>query len=344
MNKIFLIIGLLTSLYAFGAEDDDRVPPVRENHVKVSVVIPKKADMNIPIEVQGTTEAVAKHILNAPFEGILHTKVTNTQKVNKGAVIAIIQNQTLFNRVNRLSYDLTLYKEQLILETKKLQSIDEMLQMGLISKNDYLTQRSLVNEKKLLLSNTQNELDDLKQRKARGVIHSPVEGYISDLQAEGSYLTYAAPICRVDDANAYVRLFIPALYAKNIQKGQNVVIHLQGSSVKAVISQILPNTTNNLVEAIAAAKTPLSLGLNVQADIQTKNKHGWILPKEAIVLVQNRPAVFIIKNDVAHVHFIDVQKDMIDKVLVTDNLSEDDRIAYKNAYMLEENSVVEVTR
>jgi len=334
MNKVLLIFTMAISLHA-----------LEGSHVKVGVVAPQKAEMNIPIEVQGVTEEIAKHIINAPFEGILHTKVAETQEVNKGDIVAILQSQTLTNKKNLLNANLTLYKEQLMVETKKLQSYDEMLKMGLISTNDYLTQQSLVNEKQIILANMKSEFEDLEQLMTKGVIHSPVDGYISDMQTDGSYLTYANPICKVSDANAYIRLYIPAFYTKTLQKGQNILVYLQdSSSVKAVISKVLPSATNNLIEAIAITKTPLPIGLHVQASIQTKNEQGWILPKESIVLIQNRPAVFIIQDHIAHVHFVTIQKDMVDQVFVTDDLNKEQQVATKNAYMLEDSSMVEVTQ
>lgn len=338
-----MILCLFLSLHAFG-EDDDRMPVIQEHHVKVSVISPQKADMNVPIDVQGQTEEVAKHVLNAPFEGVLSTKVSNTQYVKKGTIIAVIQNRSFANKQTQLKNNLSLYNEQLMFETKKLQSSDEMLKMGLISKNDYLTQQSQLNEKKISVSNTKSEIGDLKQTLSRGIIRSPINGYISDLQADGTYLTYANPICNITNASANIRLFIPMQYAKSITRGQKVMIHLQDSTITASISQILPTATANLIEAIATTKEALPVGLNVQASIQTANKKGWIVPKESIVLIQNRPALFIISNNTAHLHFVNVQKDLINKVLITDDLNKLDHIAYKNAYMLEENSVVEIIK
>ncbi len=344
MNKIFLLtLSLVVSLYAFMDEDSD-ITPVQVKHVKVTVIAPKAADMNIPIDVQGVTEEVGNHTLNAPYDGILHTKVTNTQKVTKGEVIATIENRELDNKLHLANSNLALYSNQLTIETKKLQSSDEMLKMGLISTNDYLTQKSLQNEKEIALSGIKNERKNLNILMAKSVIKSPVTGYVSNLQADGSYLSYASTICKIDNARVHVRLYVPALYAKTLRIGQNVTLHVEASDVEAHISQILPSTTNNLVNVIATSATPLEVGLNIEASIQTQNKSGWIIPKECIILVQNRPAVFIINNNTAHVHFVDVQKDMIDKVLIVDDLKKSDQIAYKNSYMLEENSVVEVSK
>lgn len=348
MSKIFfLTFSLAISLYAFFDEDEATKTlevPVEERHVKVSVVSPKTADMNISIEVHGITEPVLYYTVNSQSDGVLHTKVINTQKVKKGEIVATLESPALTNKIMRLQNSVRLYKEQLNIESKKLNSCNEMLKMGIIGSNDYLTQKAVLTEKEAALSNAKGELENLNLMKLHSVIKAPISGYITNLQADGTYISYANPICNVQTDSVQIRLYIPVLYQKTIKKGQNVTLHVGQEDVHATVSQILPSTTNNLAEVIAQTKTPLLVGLNVEASIDTQKKSGWIIPKDSIILVQNRPAVFIIKNNTAHLHFVDVQKDMIDKVLIIDQLSTEDKIAYKNSYMLHDNSVVEVTQ
>ncbi|MDD2357325.1 MAG: efflux RND transporter periplasmic adaptor subunit [Thiovulaceae bacterium] len=335
MNKIFfLTLSFVASLYASG----------QESHVQVSVVTPMNSDMNIQIDVQATSEATSSYIVNTPFDGVLHTRVLNTQKVKKGQVIATIENTQMSNNKETAKYNLLVEKKQLEVEAKKLQVSHEMLKLGVISSNDYLSQESMLNEKKIALSNAKSEFVNVDELIKKSVITAPVSGYISQLQADGSYLTYASPICKIENENVHIKLFVPLYYVKNLKIGQNVTLHVSGNIIQAKISQILSTTTNNLVDVIATTKATLQTGVNLEASIQMQSQSGWIIPKDSIVLVQNRPAIYIIKDHIAHLHFVDVQKDMINKVLIVNHLNKDDKIAFENSYMLEEGTVVEVIK
>lgn len=335
MNKIFfLILSFVVALYASN----------QESHVQVSIFKPISSDMKIHLDLQAITEATNFYMLNTPFEGVLHTRVSNTQKVKKGEVIAYIENAQMDNKKRAVAYNLQIGEKQLEIETKKAQSSHEMLKLGVISTNDYLTQQSSFNEKKIALSNAKSEFANLHSLMKKSVIKAPVSGYISQLQADGSYLTYATPICKIENQNVHVRVFVPLLYVKDLKIGQNVALHVSGNVVQAKISQILPTATNNLVDVIATTKESLPAGLNLKASLEMQSISGWIIPKDSIVLVQNRPAVYIIKNHIAHLHFVDVQKDMINKVLIVDHLSKDDKIASENSYMLEDGMTVELVK
>jgi RND family efflux transporter MFP subunit len=335
MNKIFfLALSFVASLYA----------SIQESHVQVSVVTPMNSDMNIQIDVQAISEATSSYVVNTPFDGVLHTRVLNTQKVKKGQVIATIENTQMGNKKETAKYNLLVGKKQLEVEEKKLQASHEMLKLGVISSNDYLTQESMLNEKKIALSNAKSEFVNVDGLMKKSAIKAPVSGYISQLQADGTYLTYASPICKIENENVHVRLFVPLYYVKNLKIGQNVTLHVSGNIIQAKISQILSTTTNNLVDVIATTKESMQTGLSFEASIQMQSKSGWIIPKDSIVLVQNRPAIYIIQNHIAHLHFVDVQKDMINKVLIVDHLNKDDKIALENSYMLEEGTIVEVKK
>lgn len=330
MNKIFLLLSIMAALYA------------NDSHVQVSVVSPVQKAMNVNVEVQGVVEESDRHTINSPYDGVLHLKTSNMKKVKKGQTIAVIENLELKNRFDLSQSELALYENQLTLELQKEQNAVQMLQMGLISKNDYLSEHSLLSEKKIALLNAKNRLKNLNDQLKKGVVMSPIEGYVTEMLANGSNLSYGSKICTIVGGKVYVKLFVPSFYVVSLHVGQEVFI--EGKETKGVISEILPKATDNLVEVVASISVALQSGLHLQAKIVTKSINGWIVPKECIVLVQNRPALYLIKGNTAHLHFVDIQKDMVDKVLLIDDLHKEDTIAYENAYMLDDDMQVEVLK
>jgi RND family efflux transporter MFP subunit len=314
------------------------------HHVKVTVVKPKKAKLPIEVKVRGIVESEMAHSVNTQAEGILHNRVTNAQYVKKGDVIALLENPQLKKRIDRLKEQIRLIKDSIDIEDKKLKSAEEMLNLGIISKNDYLSQQNRLNSKKIELTKAQSELENLTMQDRQQIIKAPISGFITELKADGSYVGYGGYVCKIQSQNMQVRLFVPYLFAKKLYRGEIVSLHLDNQTIKAKITEILPKTTNNLVNVIAKPSQPLPANLNIEADIITKKIEGWIIPKESIILIENRPAIFIIKNGIAKRHFITVQKDMVSGVLVSDRLSPSDQIVLKNSYMLDDGMAVEIVQ
>ena len=346
MALIFLIS---TSLFGFFDDDEESAAqilqiPKEARHVKVSVITPRPADMPIDITVGAVVESVLEHSIDVQAEGVLHTRVVNEQRVKKSEIIATIEDRRRKNDLRIVKNRITLLQSEVEIEQKKLISAKEVLKLGIISTNDYLTQKSILKEKQILLQSARNREQNLQLQNQKSIIRSPVSGFVSQLAADGSYVAYGSTICRIYDENVQIRLFVPIHYARALHQGEKVELANDGKTIDAVITEILPKTTGNLVDVIAHSASSLPLGLNLQVRIVTHKRSGWIIPKDSIVLVQNRPAVFLIKKNKAALHFITVEKDMIDKVLATDHLQEEDKIALKNAYMLHDGTIVEVVK
>ena len=94
---------------------------------------------------------------------------------------------------------------------------------------------------------------------------------------------------------------------------------------------------------MAEAKEQLPLNLQINAQILVKKSNAQLIPKSAIVLIENHPAVYIIDDkNIAHVVFVEILKDMLDKALIKNTLPKNAKIALKNAYMLHDNLAVSI--
>ena len=350
MNKLRLIVMMLilpTILFGFFEDEDENKAailqvPKKERHIKISVVTPKPVAIPISQMVIGVTQPRKTVTISALTEGILHLHKCNAQRVKKGSTIATIYNKQREISIKSLHATVTLLKQQIANKKKRLQSTKEMLKLGIVSKDQFLQEQNLLQEKKIAYYQAKTKLNKLKLQHEISVVKAPKDGYIENILPEGSYINYGQTICKIIDSNTQIRLFVPISLAKTLYVGQKVTISAEGILDEAKITAILPKSSNNLINVIAIPSYPLPNGLHIEAKIQTSQAKGWIVPKEAIVLVQNRPALFLIKNNKASLRFITVQKDMIDKVLVTDHLNADDKIALKNAYMLHDGAIVEI--
>ncbi len=347
IKYILLTLLFFSPLFAF-LEDKDEAQKaffVQKEilHVKVSVIFPKATRMPIITRVRGIVEPLTKYTINAQVEGVLHNLVVDGEAVKKGTVIARLNNPPLDNKISFMTSRIELLENQLNIERKRLQSMKKMLDLGIVSEKEYLTQQSIIEEKMIALKLAQSDLKNLNLQKQREIVKTQIDGFISKLASEGSYIGIGGKVCDILSKKVRIRLFVPFWMSKNLKSGQYLYIELQDGKVKGRIKEILPKTSGNLVEVLADLEKTMPLGLNVEAKIVSRENIGWIIPKDSIVLVQNRPAVFVIKNNIAKLRFITVLKDMVNKALVKkDNFKPTDKIVLKNAYLLNDQMAVEV--
>ncbi len=344
-----LLLLFSSSLFSFFEDNDEETAkalqvPKQERHVKVSVVSPKIANMLMSQTVTGITEPHQKISINTLSEGLLNVKSFNGQLVKQNDVIATVSNPQRRNAITMQKSTIKLLHKQVLAKKSKLQNAKEMMKLGILSKNQLLDQQNLLEETNIALNQAKTKLDKLVLQDSSSIVKAPVAGYIDSLLPDGSYVAYGQTLCKIIDAHVQIRLFVSPLFAKELYIGQKVNINEQGIIANAKIIAILPQSSDNLLDVIALPSQALPVGLHIEAQIQTAQTKGWIIPKDSIVLVQNRPAVFLIKKNNATLHFVTVEKDMIDKVLVTDHLQADDHIALKNAYMLHDGAIVEVMK
>jgi len=321
MNKI--IIFLMLSLVAFAS-----------SAVTISVVKPVFNSQPITIEADGIVVPKNKTVLTAQASGIFHPFVYNNQSVKKGDKIAKIVDERRIKKLKLLQDKLALQKAEIKSQSIKLHDAKDKFTMGVGSKNNYLSEKMNLEQLKENYQTLENEYTTLRQEEQNSNVYAPQDGYITNLLAKNTYLNYQTQLATLLTKQTSVKIFLDASYAKRITKGMQVELSSSYTHTKGVVSDILSKSSNNLLEVIVKPDEAMPLNLHVNAKIVVKKTTGLELPKASIVLVNNHPAIYVIKNNVAHLTFITIQKDMIKSVLIKDTLAKDALIAYKNAYLL----------
>lgn len=340
-----MIVLLVLSLLAFFDEDESEKTlqvPKEVRHVEVSVISPKHSALVVGIDVRGQVEPAISRQVDARSEGIFYPSIEISQHIKKGQLLGKLIDRRRELQIDALHSRTLLLHEQISIESQKMSQNQEMLDLGIISENIILSERSMLNDKKLMLLQTQDELRRLRLLKKEQAIYAPSDGYIQDLAAKGSYIAYGSQVVTLISKETNIRLYVDPLFADALQIGQPIILHHVLHDVNATISAILPQSSNNLIDVIARPAQTLPVGLQLSATIQTDAIKGWIVPKSSIILEQNRPAVFVIKDSIVRLRFVKVQKDMLDHVLIDDTLQANDKIVVKNAYMLEDGVTVKV--
>lgn len=310
--------------------------------VDISVISPVQSTQNITINADGIVIAKNRVVVSAKTTGVVTFFVHNNSFIKKGSKIAYIKDERRVKKLKLLKQKLLFQKSEISSEKAKLTNIKEMYAMGVTSKNIYLSEKLFFKQLQERYENTNTAYLTLALEEKNALIVANEDSVILNLLPQNSYVSYGMTLATLLSDDTFVKLFVDARYIHQLHKGLQVRVISTFSDTEGVVSHVLPKSSNNLSEVIVLSKTKLPLNLRVSADIVLKSSEGVLIPKESIVLVDNHPAVYVIKNAVAHLVFVDIVKDMIDKVLIKNRLVKGAKIALQNAYMLQDNVKVNV--
>ena len=317
--------------------------PIYASNVLVTTVKPHEKHISSTITAEALVISKRKVTITAQTSGIVHLKAFENSDISKGDIIATISNPAREQKLHYLSNKLELQNEEIASYKKKLQTSKEKYEMGIGSKNSYLSEKIAYAQLKEIYDTTLNEYHTLLLEQKNATIQALQNGVLTNVIANNSYISYGTNIATLFDNNNLIKLFVDSSYATKMKQGMQVELQSSYKNSSAIIMNILPNSLNNLIEVIAQPNEKLPLGLHLTAYIEIKQLRVVLIPKEAIVLADNHPAIYLIDDkNITHLFFIDIQKDMIDKALIKNTLPENAKIALKNAYMLHDNLRVEV--
>ena len=317
--------------------------PIFALSAEVSIITPQKKSLNIDISATGIVIPKNKMIISVKSRGILHFLVSNNSEVYKGELIARIVDKPREKRLELLHNKIISQESQVKIEKQKLNTINDKLKMGVASKNSYLSEKIALSQAKERYEAIKNEYNTLLLEENNAQIHAPSSGTLTNLNANNSYVSYGSAIATLLDGNNVVKLFVDASSIGQVKKGMSVSLQSSYKNCEATILSILPQSTNNLIEVIAESKKKLPLNLQLNAKIIVKQSTGLLIPKEAIVLVNNHPAIYVLdEKNIAHLSFVTIEKDMQTKALIKETLPKNAKVVLKNAYMLHDNLKVSI--
>jgi len=309
--------------------------------VEVSTITPELYTDTITIEANGVVLS-KKIALTALTNGLVHFYINDNVNIHKGELIAKIVDTRREKKLRSLKMRLTLLDNQLRLENSKIQEAEDKYKMGVTSKDKYFNEKIILEQLKESQRAILSDYEILKLEEEKSVIKAQENGFISQLLNENKFINYGESLGILTPKDAQVKLFVDAKYAKNIHEGMQVNIESSYGKTKGSVRNILTRTSNNLLEIMVTPNSFLPVNLQITSEIIIKNFKAFKILKRAIVLVANQPAIYVIKDSVAHLKFIEIKKDMINFALIGNNFSPETKIALKNAYMLHDNLEVVV--
>jgi hypothetical protein len=124
--------------------------------------------------------------------------------------------------------------------------------------------------------------------------------------------------------------------------GDEVLISCNNLTVFGKVSHSFPSANSNLIKVIIIPDKPVPMNLEVKVTFKIRTVNGLLIPKSAVVMDEEKPVIFIVKNNIAYKKPITVEKDYLDKVVIANDLGPDDVLVTENAYLLSDQTNVTV--
>lgn len=267
--------------------------------------------------------------------------VNNGDYVNKNQIIATQQQFTLKNNLAKAQEGLTKAKielENILLEYKY--TLTDSLK---IPKHIFEVAKNKANytTAQLNLNNAQYEL-------STSVLRAPFSGVIANLNSNNyNYPDNIKPFCTIID-NSIFEVVFKVLEIDNffIHNNQLLEIFISGdtSIYNGSINEINPLVDENSMITIKGRlkETSKNLldGMNATVKIKKAIEEVLYIPKEAVVLRDNKKVVFTYKNGLALWNYVETGFENDKYVIIISGLKSNDQVIYEGNLSLAHKSKV----
>lgn len=305
-----------TSISGDSTSSENSVTLSTEQYKNAGITIGKIEQKSISkiLKVNGRIDVPPQNMISVsvPMGGYLkHTKLLPGMHVNKGEIIAIMEDQQYIQLQQdyltakaRLTFTANEYERQKELNLSKATS-DKVFQQ---TESNFITEKINVkslSERLKLIGINPDQLNENSISKSIN-IQSPISGYVSHVNVNiGKYTQPSEVLFELinpEDIHLALTLFEKDLYKLVI--GQKVIAYTNGQPNKKyeceiiLIGQNLSTDRSTEVHShFEKYDKSLLPGMYMNAEIELKNNSVYALPEEAIVRFENNQYVFIAQSE-----------------------------------------------
>jgi len=356
MKNILITVILSYCVIACGHESDlddneiDGTSPVSSRAEKTSVktLTLVKSDFAKEIISNGKLSAVKKVDLRfLTTEKITNVYVKNGDYVKLGQIVAKLDNFLLLN---------ALKKSQARFSQVKFELQDILIGQGYSFSEE---SKSIIPEEVMRVAKIKSGYDDalnnmeLAQYNLDNTeLKAPISGIIANLDVrENNTGNPTEKFCTVIDNSLFEAEFsVIEMELASVRVGQSVKIipySMENALTEGTIVKINPLVNEDgLIKVSALCHNPKSLlyeGMNIKAVIQEKIKQQLLIPKQAVVLRNERKVVFIAQNGRAKWKYVKTGLENSSSFVVTEGLNEGDSVIVDGNFNLVHNASVDAT-
>lgn len=317
MKNIICLLIIILSVACNDKTDNSEPQEISQNQqqsvgVAVNTTLVTPQQFNTQIIANGIVEATNRSELRFKTnEQLDRVFVTNGQRVNKGTLLANLDNQLLKNQIENAQIALNNAHQKLLEEKIKfdygktpIDSIPENVQKTLFQLSGY--------------QEAKNRLDNATILYEQTLLKAPFSGTVANLVAkEGNFITGAEVFCTFFSHDKLEVIFnVLETELPFLEKNQNISLQPFANKEKVytgTITEINPMVSREgLVRIKAKINNPdLAIfdGMNVRVFVNKPIDDLTVIPKEALVLRSNREVVFTVQNNLAKWNYVTIAQE-----------------------------------
>lgn len=262
----------------------------------VETVVLEKQDFTREIISNGKLAAILKAELYFKNPGIIETvKLRNGESVSANVELARLQND---------EYRFNVEKAQVTMEKAEIDRLDALLSMGYKTGPENISTehlkiadiRSGYNQAKIQLAESTQQLDNIS-------LKAPFSGKVEGLKQKSfEKADLSRPFCTlINDSKFTIDFPLLETEISQVNSGQNVTVTpIAGAKqTTGIITEINPRIDENGLTWLKAEVTNPGgylEGMNVKVSIKRAISGQLVVPKQAVVLRQNREVLFRYTN------------------------------------------------
>ena len=259
---------------------------------------------------------------------IIAVNIRNGQKVSKGDLL--VQVEDYKQRTDLKKAELTLGKCRFNLEDALITAgysmadsanVPEKIMMSCVIKSGY--------------ASAQQDILNARRNLAETSIRAPFDGIVSDCEVQEGNQTskYKFACILLDDERMEVDFPVLESEYRLIKTGEKVLVTPFANSADTLlgaVTAINPSVDEQgMILVTASVNNPaqkLIAGMNVRVIIRINSGEKLIIPREAVIIRQERNVVFTVKNDTAIWNYVKILDENSRQVAVDDRIKEGDKV------------------
>lgn len=343
---LMLIFMLVTSCKSEAKPKDGSIVSIQNVPLnpQVEIMDLEEGTFNREILSNGKLYALKKAELRFPiFEVLEKVFVKNGERVQKGSILAILDNFKYKNNLNRSKSSF---------EKAKVDLQDVLIGQG-YNTDDLTKIPSEVLRMSKIKSGYENALYDLESAEhtyQSTFLKAPFSGIICNLKARENNLPGNDPICTLVDNSCFEAEFsILESELENVKNGQKVEIipFARNEDVQnGLITEVNPLIDENGLVTVKArvynAQNNLYEGMNVRVLIKQAFPNCLVVPKQAIVMRSGKEVLFTYLDGFAKWHYVTTTDENSTSYVVTGDIKAGEQVIISGNLNLGSGARVEI--
>jgi membrane fusion protein (multidrug efflux system) len=314
-KKALIALGIFISIvatYIIYRNLNTKAPAQHFKIVEVEKVA--LADISQTIDLMGTIQSLHYANLTAKSKGVLQIFVGQDENIEKGTIIAKIENKDIEN-----NYDIL--KESELVAMTQFDRTNNLFKSGIASQHD-------LEEKKNRLLDARKRLSDAKIDLEDQIIYAPFNGVIGIFKfRDGSSIKSGDVVLNFyDPVNLIVEFDIPLSVANQINQDSRVIIKDQTYNLSH-IQKIIDEETRMCPAYVKISCDDCFIGSVVDVKIIVNQKKSvMVIDFDAVFFKSGNPFVFVVKDNKAIMKAVELGIREKQKVEISSGLEEGEEI------------------